>query len=229
MIYAISDLHLSGGGQKPMSVFGADWDGHEEKIRANWEQAVTGEDFCVVPGDLSWGLKLPDALPDLEFIDRLPGKKILVAGNHDIWWTATSKLNAMFGSMAFIKNSFAAIGDTAVCGSRGWACPGSDPFTAHDEKIYRRELGRIETSLKLAKAQGFGKILLALHFPPTNSKKEPSEILGLVEKYAVKNVVYGHLHGQQRYGQSLLGLHGGCRYELVSADYLGFAPKRIDI
>lgn len=228
LIYAIGDLHLSFYTSKPMSIFGAAWENHAQKIKQNWEKVITDEDFCIIPGDISWAMKLEEAVIDLRFIDELPGRKILLPGNHDFWWDSASKLNSMFKTMTFIKNSFAPIGEVAVCGSRGWVCPNDSSFTKHDKKIYLRELGRIETSLRMAKEKGFDNILLALHFPPTNDKKDRSDIICLIEKYGVKSVIYGHLHGNCSYNASLLGTVDGRAYSLVSSDYLGFKPKRIE-
>lgn len=227
MLFAIGDLHLSFSCNKPMSVFGAAWENHAQKIKQNWENEVTDNDTVIIPGDISWAMKYNDAAADLEFIDKLPGNKILLPGNHDFWWGSALKLNSMFKSMTFIKNSFTETEGIAICGGRGWLCPNDTAFTQHDRKIYNRELNRIETSLKMAKAKNYENILLALHFPPTNDKKEASGFTELIRKYNVRHVVYAHLHGKYKFNASLTGKTDECLYELVSADYLRFKPMRI--
>ena len=155
-IYAIADLHLSFSAEKPMDIYGGQWINHTEKVKNNWEAVITEEDTIIIPGDTSWALQFDDAVVDLKWISELPGKKVLIKGNHDLWWNSISKLNALFPNMVFLQNSFYEAEGYAICGSRGWICPGDDDFTPHDEKIYKRELGRMRLSLESAAKAGYG-------------------------------------------------------------------------
>ncbi|MDR1135108.1 MAG: metallophosphoesterase [Clostridiales Family XIII bacterium] len=219
-IFAVADLHLSFSGEKPMDVFGAAWVNHAERLKEHWLRDVREGDTVIIAGDNSWALKLQEAELDLEWIADLPGKKILIKGNHDLWWNSVSKLNQFHPSMYFLQNTFYDAGGVAICGSRGWLSPGDDEYTAHDEKIYKRELMRLEASLKAAREAGFDDIIAALHFPPTNKRKEESGFTGLMRAYGVKIAVYGHLHGDEVFANGLKGFHYGTEYKLVSLDYL---------
>ena len=135
------------------------WDNHTERIKANWTRLVKPDDTVIMPGDFSWGLKLEETVKDFEFLESLPGKKLLIKGNHDLWWTTSRKLNALYDDMIFLQNSYFAAGDIAVCGTRGWELPQSSAeWTEHDEKIYQRELGRLRMSLEAAKRDGMKRI-----------------------------------------------------------------------
>lgn len=226
-LFAISDLHLSIAVDKPMDKFGDNWLNHTEKIKENWCAAVGEDDVVLVPGDISWGMSLNEAMPDLEFVEALPGKKVLMSGNHDYWWTSASKLNSMFKTITFVKNTFFPYGDIAVCGSRGWVCPNDTAFTKHDEKIYNRELIRLKLSLDGAKREGFEKIICMMHYPPANDKKESSGFTEIFEQYGIKKVIYGHLHGKYSFPTGIQGKRNGVEYTLVSADYLDFKPVKI--
>jgi predicted phosphohydrolase len=228
-LYAISDLHLSFSKPKTMDIFGENWRGHHAKIAENWLAVVSDGDTVLLAGDTSWAMRSNDADADLRFITALPGKKIIVQGNHDYWWDSTSRLNAAYGGcLTFIKNSFAAYDETtAVCGSRGWVCPNDKQFTPHDEKIYNREVMRLARSLDMAAAAGFRDMVVMLHYPPTNDKKEPSGFTALIDRYPVKTVVYGHLHGEGSFFAGPLGKQKNTRYFLTSADFLSFAPLKI--
>lgn len=228
-LYAISDLHLSFYKEKPMDIFDSVWKNHPQKILERWNSTVSENDTVLVPGDVSWGKNLNEAAPDLEFIDNLKGKKILLTGNHDYYWNSTQKLNEMFNSMYFLKNNFYEFEDYLVCGTRGWLCPGDTRYTDHDKKIYLREVGRLKLSLESAVNSGKynDNIILMMHFPPTNDKHDKSEFIELIEKYNIKRVIYGHLHGKKKYDNSLIGNENNVEYSLVSADYLGFKPIKI--
>lgn len=210
-----------------MDRFGSQWKNHPEKIQKNWEKLVKETDTVLLPGDLSWGMKEEEALVDLAFIHRLPGKKIITVGNHDYWWNSTSKLNALYDNMIFVKNSHTGYEDMAICGSRGWVCPNDKLFLDQDKKLYNREVNRLALSLESAAKAGFKRMLVMLHYPPTNDKKEPSGFTQLIHSYPVCGVVYGHLHGVTRYPCSYTGLVDGVHYHLVAADYLSFTPKII--
>ena len=158
-IYAIGDTHLSMNKEveKPMDIFGSEWANHAGRLKKNWEEIICPEDVVIISGDISWALKLPEAMADLDFIHDLPGKKVLVKGNHDLWWTSITRLNKLYDDLFFLQNDFYAVDDVAICGSRGWICPGSEDFTSHDRKIYDRELARMRMSLVAAELAGFGK------------------------------------------------------------------------
>ncbi len=226
-LFAIGDLHLSLGSNKPMDVFGAQWTDHPIKIQKRWLDQIRAEDMVLIPGDISWGMTLDEAMPDLQFIDDLPGKKILIQGNHDYWWGATTKLNTLFDSMMFLKNTSEIYGDYSICGTRGWICPNEIKFTLHDEKIYKRELHRLKLSLDKAIGSGFQKIIVMTHFPPTNDQLHASDFTALYEQYGVSQVIYGHLHGVDSFGAGLQGIHNGVEYTLVSCDYIDFQPLRL--
>ncbi len=224
-IYAIADLHLSLTSEKPMDVFGEAWRGHAEKIERNWHEIVREDDLVLIPGDISWAMQLGAALPDLSFIGRLPGKKILLKGNHDYWWSAIGRVRAslMEGTRALQNDAIVESG-VGICGSRGWLCPGSSNFTADDEKIYHRELDRLSLSLR-ALPSVETKIAM-LHFPPFSDKDRPSGFTELLEQSGVQIAVYGHLHGEaNRY--AFEGEKNGVYYHCVAADKLNFAPKLI--
>ncbi len=226
-LYAIADLHLSSTVHKPMDIFGDIWFNHQTKIEINWNNIVSKEDTVLVLGDISWAMKLADAKSDLDFIDKLNGNKILISGNHDYWWGKTGKLNSLYENMFFLKKDFATFENFAICGTKGWLCPQDTFFKEEDAKKYEIEVDRLKLSLELAMNASYKDIIVVLHFPPTNDKKEPSGFTKLIQQYNVKKVIYGHLHGENSYGASLMGFHDGIQYDLVSADFLNFNPKFI--
>lgn len=226
-LYTISDLHLGFNVEKPMDIFGDKWKNHCEKIKENWISKITDDDMVLIAGDISWSLKEEDSKYDLDWINQLPGKKIISKGNHDYWWNSISKLNAMYENTKFLQNNFYIYEDYAICGTRGWMCPGSDKFTSKDDKIYKREIIRLKLSLDAAKKQGFEKIIVMLHYPPTNEKFQKSDFVNIIEEYGVEKVIYGHLHGPVLQGKLLNGIWDGVEYILTSADYINFNPKRI--
>ena len=227
-IYALSDPHLGTAVEKPMDIFGPRWDNHEKKIKENWINTVSPGDVVIVPGDISWGLRMEEAMPDFLFLHELPGEKVLFKGNHDLWWTTSSKMNSFFDSLHFVHNSFYDAGDAAVCGTRGWLLPQTaGEWDDHNEKIYRRELLRLELSLKQAVDAGFDRIIAALHYPPTDFRGSASGFTEIIEKYPVTDVIYGHLHGADAQKNAFSGERKGTRYRLVSSDCIGFRPVRI--
>jgi predicted phosphohydrolase len=226
-IYAIADLHLSLSGEKPMDIYGGEWTDHVKKTEANWRSAINEEDTVIIAGDSSWALRQNDATIDLMWIAALPGRKVLIKGNHDLWWASVSRLNALDPSMFFLQNTHYEAEGVAICGSRGWICPGDAYFRADDERIYERELRRFETSLASARNAGLGRIIAVLHYPPTNEQKEASGFVKLVREYGAERVLYGHLHGSDTFGRSIRGYHYGAEYSLISLDYLHCAPLRI--
>jgi len=224
-IYAISDLHLSGVNPKPMDVFGPHWDNHWEKIKESWRAKVRDEDIVLIPGDISWAMELEEAKVDLYDIGRLPGRKILIRGNHDYWWSSISKVRRILpDNMTALQNDSVCIQGIAFCGTRGWTAPGPKDYTEHDEKVFARELIRLRMSLESAKDSG--DIIVLLHYPPFNDKGKPTAMVELLKSWPVKHVVFGHLHGE-----SLKSVTEGCfegiQFHLVSCDYLNFEVKPI--
>jgi uncharacterized protein len=225
-LYAISDLHLALSGDKPMDVFGEHWYKHHEKIKENWLEKISDEDTILIAGDISWSMKMEEGLKDLDWIHELPGRKIFVRGNHDYWWQSISKLNNLYEDMNFIQNNYFTYEDYAICGTRGWTCPGGEHFTEHDEKIYSRELIRLKLSLDLAVKNGYKKFMVMIHYPPTNERFEETEIIKIFKEYGVEKVFYGHLHGYSL-KRVMVGEVEGIEYILTSADYINFNPIKV--
>lgn len=229
-IFAIGDLHLSFDEriQKPMDIFGPSWVNHHEKVRKNWEEKVGEEDLVIIPGDVSWGLRADEAMADLRWIHRLPGRKVITKGNHDLWWTSVTRLNRLYDNMTFLQNHcYMTAEGVAVCGTRGWICPGTEGFDEHDEKIYNRELLRLEFSLKEAEKAGAKMTIAALHYPPTNDKLQGSGFTRMLEDFNVRMCVYGHLHGKDAFKNGIKGVFNGIEYRLVSLDYVEGEPQLI--
>lgn len=225
-LYAISDLHLSLFTEKPMDIFGDNWKSHSEKIKQNWQAEIKAEDTVLVAGDISWSKTMEEFQPDMEYLKALNGKKIFIMGNHDYWWGSTQKLNTI-ENMTFLKASMCDYNGIAICGTRGWLCPNDTFYTAHDEKIYRRECNRLKMALDMAREKEYNDIYVMLHYPPVNDKGENSAFKELIEKYSVKKVIYGHLHGKDSFKTGIKGNINGVEYILTSCDYLDFKPVKI--
>jgi predicted phosphohydrolase len=225
-LFAISDLHLALSGDKPMDVFGDQWYKHDEKIKNNWLELISEKDTVLIGGDISWSMRMEEGIQELQWIQKLPGRKIIIKGNHDYWWGSINKLNGLFEDMSFIQNNFFSYEDYAICGTRGWICPGSDKFTVQDEKIYKRELNRLRLSLEAARKEGFIKLICMIHYPPTNEKFEDSGFIDIFKEYKVEKVIYGHLHGHSLY-RVLKGERENIEYFITSSDYLNFRPIKI--
>lgn len=223
-IYAIADLHLTHDSSKSMEKFG--WTDHENKIFNDWKDKVQDEDIVIIAGDISWALKLEDAYLDLEKIKKQKGKKILIKGNHDYWWNSIKKIINYDKNMFFIQNNIYEISDYVFCGTRGWICPNDEYFSKDDEKIYKREIIRLKNAITLAKTSN-KEIILLLHYPPTNDKKEESDFTKLIKENNIKTVIYGHLHGEKSFDASYKGKIKNTNYHLVSCDYLDFKLKKI--
>ena len=223
-LFAIGDLHLSGGDEKPMNVFGEHWEGHFERISADWQVRVADEDAVLIPGDISWAMQLKDAVPDLRQIAALPGRKVFVKGNHDYWWSSLTQVKEAMGeSMTALQYTAADLGPWVVCGTRGWLFPTpAAPLDEENEKVYRRELARLKLALDDAKRMaGDRPIVVMLHYPPLFDTFRDTEFTALLEAYHVHTAVYGHLHGAGiRAG--FTGEHRGVRYTLTSCDSLDF-------
>lgn len=225
-LYAIGDLHLSFASNKPMDVFGDVWQNHAEKLLQGFS-CVGDEDLTVLCGDLSWGMSLEEAKEDFLFIDRLPGKKLILKGNHDYWWSTAAKAKRFFAensmeSLNILHNNCFFYKDIALCGTRGWFYE-EETGGEHDKKIMLREIGRLETSLKAA---GDREKLVFLHYPPVFQKYECPEILSLLRDYEVRLCCYGHIHGKGC-RLSFNGWRDGTEYRLLSADHVNFTPVKI--
>lgn len=226
MIYGIGDLHFDYSKRKPMDIFGDNWIDHEEQIISNWKEMVKEDDLVLLPGDLSWALKLPEAYEDLRRIDELPGQKVLVKGNHDYWWQSLNKMNDLrLKSIYFIQNTSFIYNDIAIAGTRGWIAPDHDSFDESDEKVFRRELLRLEMSLKDIKEDVNKKIVMT-HYPPFNMDSKPNEIVEIMKKYDVDTCIYGHLHAEG-HKYAIEGNVDGIEFHCVSSDYIDFIPKLI--
>ena len=208
-LYAIGDLHLSFSNNKPMDVFGQHWLNHYKKIEENWDMIVTESDTVLIPGDISWAMTLNEAMLDLQWIDKRPGRKILIKGNHDYWWGSITKLNNLFENMHFVQNNFFPYGEYAICGTKGWSAPSDSKITEQDEKIYLREANRLRQSIESASRAGYKNFIIMLHYPPTNERFEPSLFTQIIEEFGVEKVIYGHLHGEGSYNCGHQGLYNG--------------------
>ena len=221
-LYAIGDLHLSIRAEKPMDVFGGPWVNYMEKLEQGIS-VIRPEDTTVLLGDLSWALDLDSAVDDFDWINRIPGKKIILKGNHDYWWSTAAKFNHCaangFTDQLILNNNHYVYEGYAICGTRGWFFEEERSGT-HDEKVFRRELIRLETSLKSA---GDLPKIVFLHYPPKYKGYECVEIIDLLKKYGVRRCFYGHLHGASQ-KLAMEGVWDGIEYRLVAADYLNFCP-----
>ena len=250
MLYAIGDLHLSLAAGKPMDIFGGAWDGYLPKIEQGLS-ALTEADTLVLAGDTSWGMSLGGALADFQFLERFPCRKLLVKGNHDYFWETAAKMKRFFaenGLYTFdvLHNNSFLVGDTAVCGTRGWfyeeeerhrparressfSKPDRGPRmaldTSHDAKLLNRETLRLRASLEAGRALG-GEPAVFLHYPPLYEGYRCDPLVGVMTEYGVKRCYFGHLHGHAR-SRAIEGAYRGIEYRLISADHLGFAPARV--
>ena len=224
-LFVLGDTHLSLGGAKPMDVFPG-WGGYVEKLEANWHKLVKPEDTVVLAGDISWAMRLSDARRDFAFLDGLPGRKLIMKGNHDYWWSTANKMNAFFkaegfDSLQLLHNNSYTVEGYALCGTRGWLFDVGEP---HDEKVMNREIGRLRLSLDAAEP-GREKLVF-LHYPPVYTGADAPEIVAVLKEYGVRRCFYAHLHGKAiRF--AVQGEVDGIRYKLVSADGLHFCPYKI--
>lgn len=224
-IYTIGDLHLSLGCEKPMDIFPG-WQGYMEKLEHHWNTLVRPEDTVVLAGDTSWAMKLEDTAADFSFLQRLPGQKLLLKGNHDYWWTTVKKMERFlqengFDSLHILHNNSILAESLAVCGTRSWMFDVGEP---HDEKVMNRELGRLRASLEAA-PEGAERVAF-LHYPPVYPNANAQQVIDLLKEYDVKRCFYGHLHGNAiRF--AVQGTVDGIEYRLISADALAFCPYKI--
>ena len=225
-IFAIADLHLSFNTDKPMDIFGNNWENHAEKIKEDWLKKVGKDDVVLIPGDFSWETYLEDTYKDFEFLNSLPGRKILLKGNHDYWWTTLTNIKNYlkennFNTIDILFNNSYELDNCIIAGTRGW-----DYTKANERKIIEREIGRLELSLKDAKKKNENKeIVVCMHYPPISKNYLENEferkIIYLLKEYNVKKCIYGHLHGTA-HSQAITGIKEGIEFSLASADYLDF-------
>lgn len=237
-LFVLSDPHLSFSTNKPMDVFGARWENHAEKLDAAWREIVSENDTVIIPGDVSWAMTLDEAVEDFSFINSLPGKKIILKGNHDYWWQSMKKLGEFcelhsFSTLSFLHNTAVEAEGFIICGSRGWS--NDPPLSEEDKKIIAREACRFELSIsegeklqkKIFERTGTcPEILVFSHYPHLSPGQDTSPICEVLVRHSIKRVFFGHLHGacESRLPKKIAGLES----QIVSADFLEFVPKRID-
>ena len=226
-IFVIGDTHLSFSCDKPMDIFGG-WQDYVSRLEKNWRAVVAEDDTVVIPGDISWAMSLPEAEKDFAFLHSLPGKKLIMKGNHDYWWTTKRKMDKFleekgFDSLQILHNNAFRVGDFTLCGSRGWFY---DAQTGNDKKVIAREAGRIEMSLTEAEKLG-GEIICFLHYPPVMNGMKCEEIMEVLVRHEVKRCYFGHLHGN--FSSFVNGeTVDGVKFSLISADFLEFCPKLVE-
>ncbi|MDP4120193.1 MAG: metallophosphoesterase [Bacillota bacterium] len=223
-LFAIADLHLSLGTSKPMDIFGG-WNDYVERIKNNWKAVVKDDDTVVIGGDISWAMKLEESEKDFEFIELLPGKKIILKGNHDYWWGTKKKISDFLSSCGFqsisvLFNSAELVENIAVCGTRGWFYDAESDF---DKKIINREIGRLKASIEEALKLN-GEPVVFLHYPPTYDNQDCEDILNVLIEYNIKKCYYGHLHGGNAFSRAVIGTYKNIDFHLISSDYTGFRP-----
>ena len=228
-VYAIADLHFSFSSDKPMDIFHG-WTNYQERIINNWRHLVDENDTVVVPGDISWALKLEECYEDFKQINSLPGQKIFIKGNHDLWWGTKAKLEQYladngFDTIKILYNNAYEVENFAVCGSRGWYF---DNEKENDKKIILRECGRLRTSIREAKKLN-RDIIVFLHYPPVMAGRECEEIMDVLIKENIKHCYYGHLHGSIKHNRAVTGEYKGINFNLISGDYVNFTPVKIYI
>ena len=225
-LYAIGDPHLSFSVDKPMDIFKG-WTNYVERFEKNWKNLITDEDTVVLMGDISWAMKLEEAKKDFQFINDLPGQKIIMKGNHDYWWNTLTKLNEFtkensFDKISFLFNNSYRVGDISVCGSRGWFF---DAEKDDMDKVILREAGRIRASIAEGRRLG-GEAYVFLHYPPLTKERICQPIFDVLKEEKITHCYYAHLHGAAA-NYSFNGEKDGIKFELLSADYLNFCPKFI--
>jgi hypothetical protein len=223
-IYAIGDLHFSGTPPtKPMNIFGDNWENHREKILNSWNSTIHPTDTVLLCGDTSWAMNYQTALADdLAALIALPGRKIILKGNHDYWWTSLKKMETMADNkLDFLQNKFYTAGNIAICGTRGWNLPSVESFSTEDAAILKRECRRLEMSLQQAIAENYTEIIVGLHYPPLYKNMDSSAFTEIMEKYGVRQCVFGHIHGPD--AESVFqGIKNNIAYRLVASDYTDF-------
>ena len=230
-IYAISDLHISTNTNKPMDIFGGNWVGYLDKIFADWNEKVTDDDIVLIGGDISWAMDIEDAKKDLEILSNLKGKKILIKGNHDYWWSGITKVRDILPENFYaLQNDSIKFDNVIICGSRCWSVPGSPDFTEQDNKIYLRETERLKLSFNSVKKmrEDGDKVIALVHFPPFNVRRENSLFTDIFEENGVNAVIYGHLHGKDVRSDKLV-IKNGVKYYLTSCDQVDNKLTEIEL
>ncbi len=231
-VFAIADLHLSHSTEKPMDIFGSNWENHMQKLRQNWLETVSETDTVVIAGDVSWGMRIAETEEDFRYLESLPGEKIILRGNHDYWWQTMKKLQELCvrletPSLHFLHNNAYEAENFIVCGSRGWAL--EPKYSDEDRKIVLREAGRLRTSIlagkKLQEAHPEKELLVFLHYPPAYGLLRCDALCEVLAESGVKRVFYGHMHHADQ--SRLVRQIAGASSELIAADHLQFTPKRI--
>lgn len=226
-LFVMGDLHLSLSSDKSMDIFGG-WENYVERIKKNWNREVSPEDTVVVPGDISWAMSLKEAVADFRYIHELPGRKIILKGNHDYWWTTAAKMNNFlaengFDSIFILHNNHYAYESYGICGTRGWINDDSEPA---DAKVLAREAQRLETSIASAEGAGL-EPLVFLHYPPLYGNEYNPDLLEVMYRHNIKRCWYGHIHGRKGHQNAVNGERDGIVFQLVSADYVQFCPVKI--
>ncbi len=227
-VFVIGDLHLSLGTDKPMDVFRG-WENYVDRLKENWNSTVNDDDTVIVPGDISWAMKLEDTYTDFRFVnDELKGSKIFLKGNHDYWWSTAGKMNKYleksgFDRIRILNNNAYRIGDICVVGTRGWINDGTDIF---DAKVLAREEGRFRMSVAEGIKLG-GELTAFIHYPPVYNGEKNEYILRVISEYGIKRCYYGHVHGKASHSKAFTGQYQGTEFRMISADYIGFMPEKI--
>ena len=224
-VFSISDLHLSINNPKPMNIFGEVWDDYLDKIAESWNEKVGKDDVVLIAGDISWAMKMSEVIPDLDYIASFPGKKIIIKGNHDYWWSTKTKMdvflkNNSLDSISILFNNSYVVDDYAICGTRGWFLENE---SQNDIKVLNREVGRLEMSIQSAIKTGKEPIVF-LHYPPVYGTTKCDEIFNVLLKYDIKKCYYGHLHGKKNMRFAIEGEYEGIDFKLISCDRLSFMP-----
>ena len=226
-IFTIADTHLSLSDDKPMDIFGG-WQDYVSRLESNWKSLITDEDTVVIPGDISWAMSLEGAVEDFRFIHNLPGKKIILKGNHDYWWNTKRKMDAWLESenldtISILHNNAFKVGDYVICGTRGWFY---DAETSADMKVLLREASRLDKSIEEGKKLG-DNLIVFLHYPPVMQSQKCQEIFDVLKKHDIKRCYYGHLHGEST-RHSVNETVDGIKFSLISADFLSFCPRLVE-
>ena len=227
-VFVLADLHLClGDPSKTMSIFSG-WQDYQERIKKHWLELIKNEDTVVLPGDISWGMSLAEAAPDFHFINELPGEKIIIKGNHDYWWSTMKKMEDFLAAegcstIKILHNNHYRYGEYGICGTRGWV---NMPGETQDEKVLKREVQRLETSIKSALAEGL-KPIVFLHYPPIFATNFNYDILEILYRYNISDCYYGHIHGRSAHDLCIKNTYDGINFHLIAGDYLQFIPEKI--
>lgn len=227
-LFVIADLHLcQGNPEKTMSIFSG-WKNYQELIRKNWLELIKNDDTVVLPGDISWGMSLQDSAPDFHFIENLTGEKIIIKGNHDYWWSTKKKMEDFLTaegcrSIKILHNNHFRYGNYGICGTRGWV---NMPGETQDEKVLKREVQRLETSIQSALKENLEPVVF-MHYPPIFATNFNYDILEILYRYNIKDCYYGHVHGRSAHELCIKNTYDGVNFHLVSGDYLQFVPEKV--